>query len=102
MEAHIHSGANDAAANRRVARRMRTLKKATIILSGGYSVYDCVVRNLSDTGAMLQVAPLGIPSHFELQFDAAVPRHICTVRWRTENAMGVSFDDVAATLARAS
>jgi hypothetical protein len=51
---------------------------------------------------MLQVAPLGIPSHFELQFDAAVPRHICTVRWRTENAMGVSFDDVAATLARAS
>ena len=72
---------------------MRTLKKATIVLKGGYSVFDCVVRNLSETGAMLQVGGLGIPSHFELVLDAAVPRHPCTVRWRTENAIGVSFDD---------
>jgi hypothetical protein len=96
METQVHSGASDAEANRRSARRMRTLKKATIILSGGYSVYDCVIRNLSETGAMLQVAPLGIPNHFELVLDAAVPRHVCTVRWRTDCAMGVSFDDVAA------
>jgi hypothetical protein len=94
MEAH--SNENDAeSANRRVARRMRTLKKATIILKGGYSVYDCIIRNISDTGALLQVGGIGIPSHFELRFDAPVPRHPCTVRWRTETSMGVSFDDVA-------
>ena len=91
MEAHINENAD--IANRRAARRMRTLKKATIVLKGGYSVYDCVIRNLSDTGAMLQVGGLGIPSHFELVLDAAVPRHLCTVRWRTEDAIGVSFDD---------
>jgi hypothetical protein len=73
---------------------MRTLKKATIILRGGYSVYDCIIRNLSDTGAMLQVSPLGIPNHFDLKFDAPVPSHPCSVRWRTDSAMGVSFDDV--------
>jgi hypothetical protein len=80
--------------NRRAAQRRRTLKKATIILSGGYSVYDCIVRNVSDTGAMLQVSSLGIPSHFELAMDALVSRHPCTVRWRSEDAIGVSFDDV--------
>jgi hypothetical protein len=81
--------------NRRVARRNRTLKKATIIINGGYSVFECTVRNLSDYGAMLALSnPLGIPTHFELSMDAAKSRRPCTVRWRTENAMGVSFDDV--------
>ena len=94
MEAHVQESTEHD--NRRAARRMRTLKKATIILKGGYSVYDCIVRNLSDTGAMLQVGGLGIPSHFVLTLDATVPRHECTVRWRAENAIGVSFDDVAA------
>jgi len=92
MEAHVIENTDHE--NRRAARRMRTLKKATIVLKGGYSVYDCVIRNLSETGAMLQVGGLGIPSHFELMLDAPVPRHPCTVRWRSENAMGVSFDDV--------
>lgn len=91
MEAQIADGED----NRRVFRRMRTLKKGTIILQGGYSVYDCTVRNVSDGGAMLQISGLGIPTHFELAMDAAIPRRHCTVRWRSENAIGVSFDDVA-------
>jgi hypothetical protein len=91
MEAHVNE--NIEHDNRRAVRRMRTLKKATIVLNGGYSVYDCVIRNLSETGAMLKVVGLGIPSHFELVLDAPVPRHPCTVRWRTEDAIGVSFDD---------
>jgi hypothetical protein len=102
MEIEKTTGPTDDAANRRVARRMRTLKKATIILHGGYSVYDCVIRNLSDTGAMLQVAPLGIPNHFDLRLDAPVPSHPCTVRWRTDSAMGVSFDDVSQPANRAA
>ena len=80
--------------NRRSFRRMRTLKKGRIVFSGGYSVFDCLVRNISNGGAMLQVGGLGIPSHFELIMDATVPRHPCTVRWRSQDAVGVSFDDV--------
>jgi PAS domain S-box-containing protein len=38
-------------------------------------------------------APTGVPSHFEIMMDAAKQRRQCTVRWRSENAMGVSFDD---------
>jgi hypothetical protein len=41
-------------------------------------------------------APQGVPSHFEIMMDADKQRRQCTVRWRAENAMGVSFDDVQA------
>lgn len=97
MEAHADESAEGA--NRRVSRRNRTLKKATISFNGGYSAFDCVVRNLSESGAMLQVSSLGIPSHFELKMDAASARRSCTVRWRTESAIGVSFDDADPTVA---
>lgn len=91
MQAHADDSAE---VNRRAARRNRTLKKATIVFNGGFSAFDCIVRNLSDTGAMLQVSSLGIPTHFELKMDAATLRRPCTVRWRTEAVLGVSFDDV--------
>jgi hypothetical protein len=92
MEAHAGGSAD--MENRRAARRNRTLKKATIIFNGGFSAFDCIVRNLSETGAMLQLSALGVPTHFELRMDAATSRRPCTVRWRAESALGVSFDDV--------
>lgn len=90
-----HGNDNPDLVNRRASPRARTLRRATIILKGGNSTFDCVVRNMSATGAMLQVGPLGIPIHFELAIDTVPPHHLCTVRWRAENAIGVSFDDVA-------
>ena len=33
-------------------RRMRVLKMARIVFNGGYSVYDCRVKNLSESGAL--------------------------------------------------
>ncbi len=80
--------------NRRRARRMRVFKGAQIIVGSGYSVFDCLVRNLSETGAMLALSdPFGVPSHFDLTMDAAKARRPCTVRWRSGSALGVSFDD---------
>jgi hypothetical protein len=98
MEAHGSENARHE--NRRRAPRVRTLKAARIVINGGYSVYDCLIRNLSDTGAMLAMsAALGVPSHFEIVMDAAKQRRQCTVRWRAENAIGVSFDDAQAIAA---
>lgn len=46
--------------------RHRVLKAASITFGGG-SAIDCIVRNLSDTGAALEVAsPVGIPNEFVL------------------------------------
>ena len=97
MEAHAE---NDGDVDRRRARRVRTLKGARIVVTGGYAVYDCVIRNLSQTGALIALpTALGVPSHFEIQMDAAKQRRQCTVRRRSQNAMGVSFDDAEAIAA---
>ena len=96
MEAH--SVENDRDVDRRRARRVRTLKGARIVVAGGYAVYDCVIRNLSQTGALIALPTvLGVPSHFEIQMDATKQRRQCTVRWRSQNAIGVSLDDAQAS-----
>jgi hypothetical protein len=62
----------------------------TIEFSGG--AIDCVVRNLSDTGAALEVAsPLGIPQAFNLLISGDRTTYQCEVRWRKENRIGVAF-----------
>jgi hypothetical protein len=52
---------------------------------------DCVVRNLSDKGALLQVAsPLGIPETFDLVCGDAMIRP-CHVLWWKEKHIAVEF-----------
>ncbi len=79
---------------RRAERRIRALKGARIIFNRDLSVFDCTVRNLSPSGALLEISSmLGIPPHFDLAMDQAVARRPCTVRWHTDRMMGVLFDD---------
>ena len=52
---------------RRRDHRNRTLKSGRIVFNDGQSVIDCIVRNLSDSGACLQVnSTAGIRQAFEL------------------------------------
>lgn len=75
----------------RTAARKRTLLGAKIIFNDGHSVFDCVVRNLSDTGAMIQIEnPLSAPSIFNLQLSDS-RLLACQVRWRKINSLGVHF-----------
>jgi PilZ domain len=81
-------------ADRRTERRMRTLKSGRIVFNEGRSVFDCVVRNLSPGGALLEIPNmLGIPSRFDVDIERAARRRPCTVRWHTDRLMGVHFDD---------
>jgi hypothetical protein len=71
-------------------RRMRVLKSARIEFNGGYSVYDCRVRNVSGGGALLELPSLvGIPTRFDIALDGR--RYSCSVMWRTDRLMGVAF-----------
>jgi hypothetical protein len=81
--------------NRKAARR-RVLKSAMIEFEGG--AFSCAVRNLSDTGAALDVPTcLGIPHEFKLVMEAdQVTRH-CRVVWRKEIRIGVAFDNIQPT-----
>ncbi|WP_296524869.1 PilZ domain-containing protein [Rhodoplanes sp.] len=79
--------------DRRKTTRARVLKSGRIAVSAKAPKIECAVRNLSDTGACLQVhsGTFGIPREFELQLDGGL-RHPCKVMWRTESRLGVSFD----------
>ena len=93
MQAHMGPDDTDAA-DRRNGRRARTLKGARIIFNAGYSAFECTIRNLSPTGAMLKVGEsIGVPNHFELEMEPGQPRKKCTVRWRDGAMIGVSFDE---------
>jgi hypothetical protein len=76
---------------KRTAARHRVLKAATIEFGGG--AIDCMVRNMSDVGAALDVSsPIGIPEHFTLVLVADGIHKPCHVAWRKEKRIGVAFD----------
>ena len=82
-------------AERRSERRLRTLKAAKIVLNRGRSVFDCTIRNLSPSGALIQVPSMvGIPERFEIVMGGGATHRPCCVRWRTGRLMGVHFDAV--------
>jgi len=71
--------------------RRRVLKPAKRAF-GRAGIIDCTVRNISESGACLQVAsPLGIPETFDLRLDAEQTTRPCRVLWRKEQQIGVEF-----------
>ena len=72
----------------REAPRHRLLKAGAISFGGG--VISCAIRNISETGAALDVAsPVGIPERFILELEGS--RRHCRVIWRKEKKIGVRF-----------
>jgi hypothetical protein len=78
--------------DRRRKLRIKTYKGAKIIWPNSGPV-RCVVRNLSDTGAKLEVHGLVLQNSFELVFDLDQSRRSCRVLWRKEPWIGVEFQD---------
>ena len=78
--------------NRR-SPRQRVLKSGKIIYGGGSIVIDCTIRNLSATGARLQVpTSVAIPDKFEFAETASGKRRNVTVVWRKGDLMGIRFE----------
>ena len=76
----------------RSAPRHRVLKGGTIEF--GSSKIDCVIRNLSDTGAALEIrSPLWFPDTFTLVTSSDGSSRRCHIVWRRENRIGVAFED---------
>ncbi|QQN63751.1 PilZ domain-containing protein [Bradyrhizobium diazoefficiens] len=76
----------------RAARRRRILKAGTIEFGGGG--IDCTVRNISETGAALEVVtPLFIPDRFTLYVASDQLKRRCHIVWRREKRLGIAFDD---------
>jgi len=76
---------------RRTEPRLRTLKAGKIAFNNHFSVYDCIVRNMTKHGACIEVPnSLGVPAVFDLIL-ADGNKHVCNLRWRYDNRVGVEF-----------
>lgn len=77
--------------DKRLAPRRNTMIRAQIVFGGGNRRVDCVIRNLSDGGAKLEVNSVGsIPQTFDLVAPDHRP-HACRVAWRALKELGVQF-----------
>jgi len=77
--------------NRRIMNRKKTLKSAKIVFNKKQSVIDCFVRDVSDTGAKLQVGDVvAVPRSFTLVFNDG-SNHECERVRAHGNEIGVRF-----------
>ena len=76
--------------DRRATNRQRVFKAGTIEFNG--QGIECIIRNVSPTGAALEVpSPIGIPHEIVVNFIARKIRLRAYIVWRIENRVGVCF-----------
>ena len=69
------------------------LRRGKIVFRRGHSVIDCVVLDLSDSGARLKAPGLiAIPEQFELRFESG-PSYSVALAYRNFETAGVRFLD---------
>lgn len=76
---------------RRNSPRRRVLKSAKIIFGTG-SVINCTVRDLSQSGACVEVsAPWSLPNDFTLVIESDTFKRACRTARANANRLGVAF-----------
>ncbi len=85
----------------RVLSRLRTMIQGRIVFNRGCSTMDCVVRDMAEGGARLQVAQAAaVPERFDLVLPLRHETHRAVVRWRREDEIGVAFEAAAGQTSR--
>ena len=77
--------------DRRSAPRHRTFKGGSISFAR-FAGIECVVRNLSASGACLEMdCPGSLPEDFSLIIKPENVRRACHLVWRSDHRLGVRF-----------
>jgi hypothetical protein len=74
---------------KRRAPRLRTFKGGSISFGSAWDV-DCIIRNMSKTGACLEVQA-HVPDRFSLLIKPELIKRTCEVAWRSAGRIGVRF-----------
>ena len=83
---------------RRTAQRNRSYLGGRIAFNGRTSSMDCLVRNVSPTGAKLAFsAAVSLPDAFDLAIDCKGLTTRARVVWRLGEEMGVAFAEETGT-----
>ena len=93
---HLHAVGNTALAPQaneaRIAPRRRMLKSGKVAYSDRHVTIDCLVRDMSATGARLRIeGSVTAPDTFELLIPLEGLEANCQVAWRSGADLGVKF-----------
>lgn len=81
----------ESSSERRQTRRHKTLKGG-LILYGLAPAVPCVIRNLSEIGACLELDDIGlIPDQFAVLIKPEDIKRNCQAIWRADKRLGVQF-----------
>ncbi len=81
---------------RRKHPRKRVLRRARIVYGNGHVAIDCILLDISESGALLKTSGLyPLPERFKLHVDDGQIREV-GVCYRAPEATGVRFLDSAA------
>lgn len=79
----------------RRSARVRTFLGAQIVFNNRNSTFQCQIRNISETGAKLEVSDtVSLPNEFELQIPKQGKTYQVRLRWRALDSIGVEFLDI--------
>lgn len=82
-------------AEHRTAGRTRSLLRGVIIHSNGNSRTECTVRDLSETGARMEISSaITVPEFFDLFIPLKNTTHRSRIVWRNSSEIGAAFEDV--------
>jgi hypothetical protein len=74
--------------------RSKAFLKANIRFQNRNVTMDCVVRNISLSGAKIEIGQAyALPTEFELEIPQRGAVFQCILKWRKEDAAGVKFKD---------
>lgn len=78
--------------NKRVAKRMRVLKSAKLISMNNWSLVDCTIRDISETGARIVCGDQMAVAN-EFRFLVPSDNTICNAKvvWRRGELLGIEF-----------
>jgi hypothetical protein len=89
-------GAKAMSAEHRHEVRQRVFLKGRICFNHGSSTMDCLVRDLSSTGARISLSETAtLPEVFDLYIPQKERTYRATLRWRRVDGIGVTFDEAA-------
>jgi PilZ domain len=78
--------------DKRKSTRRRVLKGAVAAFNGRYSTYNCVIRDISETGCKLILDDaLKLPEFFDLIIESDATQVPCQVVRRSLTTLGIMF-----------
>ncbi|HEY7386023.1 MAG TPA: PilZ domain-containing protein [Beijerinckiaceae bacterium] len=81
--------------NKRIATRQRSFLKGRVIYNGGQTNLECLIRDISATGARLEFSSsVTLPDRFDLYLPHREETCKAHIQWRRGEEIGVAFDAI--------